>query len=120
MISSCVLLSSFALARLLPPAAIHTDISICVFRTVVGKPCPLCGLTRAFVHAAHGQFDPACQDHPFWYVVATIILVLGVMLAVDAVAGTDSWGRLARAVRPWWPAIILIVAVFGVVRLLTG
>jgi len=120
MISSCVLLGAFPLAWLLPSAVVHTDFSICFFRTVVGKPCPLCGLTRAFVHAAHGQFDLACNYHPFWYVIATIMLVLGVVLAVDAIAGTDAWGRLASAVRPWWPAIILVIVIYGVVRLLAG
>ena len=120
MIWSCVLLGPFPLARLLPPAAVDTDVSICFFRTVVGKPCPLCGLTRAFVYAAHGRFDLACHYHPFWCVVAIAMLVPGVLLAIDAIAGTDASGRLARAVRPWWPAIIVIVAIYGVVRLFTG
>ena len=84
------------------------------------KAKPEDGLTRAFVHAAHGQFDLAWHYHPFWYVAAAIVLVLGVLLAVDAIAGTDAWRRLLRAIGPWWLVIILIVAVYGVVRLFTA
>ncbi len=115
---SCVLLGSFLIAWLLPPKAVHTEFTVCFFRSIVGKPCPLCGLTRSFVHAAHGQFEQAWYDHPFWYLAATIVLIMGVLLAIDAAAGTDLWGRLKRVIRPWWPVIILILAVYGVVRLI--
>ena len=120
MIYSFLFLVPFGLAWLLPPASVHGGISICIFRTVVGRPCPLCGLTRAFVHAAHGRFDLAVGYHPFWYVVAAIMLALGILLAVDAITGTDTWGRLKRTIRPFWPAIVAIVAIYGVIRVIGG
>ena len=34
----------------------------CAFLTLTGQPCPQCGMTRAFVHAARGHLVTA-----FWY-----------------------------------------------------
>ena len=36
----------------------------CPYRQLTGKPCPLCGSTRAFIHAAHGHFRDAISLNP--------------------------------------------------------
>ncbi len=36
----------------------------CPFRSITGRPCPLCGSTRAFIHTAHGHFSDAWKLNP--------------------------------------------------------
>jgi len=37
---------------------------LCLFRNLTGYPCPGCGITRAVVCLAHGQFAEALRFHP--------------------------------------------------------
>lgn len=36
---------------------------LCTIRSVTGYPCPGCGLTRAMVWAAHGEFRESLASH---------------------------------------------------------
>lgn len=45
----------------LPMATLETAPSVCVFRNVLGHPCPGCGMTRAVSAAIHGDFRAAWQ-----------------------------------------------------------
>jgi hypothetical protein len=47
---------------LLPPT--------CVSRTVFGINCPGCGLTRSFIHLAHGDWHSAWQMHRLGWLLA--------------------------------------------------
>lgn len=44
--------------------------SICLFRRGTGIPCPGCGLTRAGVHLARGEWAAAVADHPLALLLA--------------------------------------------------
>jgi hypothetical protein len=51
---------------LFPFSAVGCDMELpgtCIFRNVTGIPCPGCGLTRSFVHLAHGNFMKALEFH---------------------------------------------------------
>src|SRR5215471_1193133 len=51
----------------LPPA--------CVSRQVYGFKCPGCGLTRSFVHLAHGEWSASWQSHRLgWLLMAAVLL----------------------------------------------
>jgi hypothetical protein len=68
----------------------------CAFITVTGQPCPQCGMTRAFVHAARGNLLTS-----FWYSPAGLGLFLW-----SQVAGVLGAVRLVRrdpraAAVPW-------------------
>jgi hypothetical protein len=54
-------------------------LDLCLFKHVTGRPCPTCGLTRAFCHAAQGHWAQSVVYHP-----------LGPPLAL-AVAGWMAW-----------------------------
>ena len=41
---------------------------------IFGIPCPLCGITRAFVSAFCGDFEAAFYYHPLWPVVALVVV----------------------------------------------
>ena len=106
----------FPLAWLVQPVLTQTRFPICFFHAVLNRPCPLCGLTRAFACAAHGQFAQAGQFHPLWALAAGIIIALAVLLTVDGVWETTFVPQLARLLRPLWPLAVLATAAFSVWR----
>jgi hypothetical protein len=82
--------ASFAVARFLPVLSLGYQ---CPLRAAAGIPCATCGMTRAFVHLAHGEVARALAASP-----------LGALLAAAA------WGlallALLRLLVGWrWPAV---------------
>ena len=111
-----VLILLFPLAWLVQPLVTRTRFSICFFHTVLNRPCPLCGMTRAFACAMHGQFAQARHFHPLWPLAAGIIVTLAILLAIDGTWGTSAVPRLARLLRPLWPLAAVVTVAFGVWR----
>jgi hypothetical protein len=46
----------------------------CVCRTALGIPCPGCGLTRSFVHLAHGRWVQSWHAHHLGWLLAGALL----------------------------------------------
>ena len=66
------------------------EYTLCLFRRATGIPCAGCGLTRAFVHLARGEWLAALADHP-----------LAPLVVLELAAGWALWGlALAGRVRP--------------------
>ena len=55
-------------------ALLLLDIYKCPLDYIVGLPCPMCGMTRAFLAALSGDFAGAFYYHPLW-----IIIIIGVV-----------------------------------------
>ena len=72
------------LAGALLPMDAHGPV-LCPFRALTGWPCPLCGATRAFVHAGH--LDGAFVSYGAVWVAAAVALVVA--------------GLAQRRVPPW-------------------
>lgn len=92
--------------------------TICLLRRVADLPCPGCGMTRAFVHLAHGEWAAALADHPLAPAIA-------LQLAAGwAVAGLAVFGRLSPAARrwvnPWLIANVVGLCALWLGRLATG
>jgi Protein of unknown function (DUF2752) len=79
---------------LVPVSAVSGDAVLCPFRALTGVPCPLCGATRAFVHAGH--LDGRWLDYGAVWVVAAVALVV--------------LGLARRRVPAWTLAPVLVVA----------
>ena len=47
----------------------------CPLRMIFGIPCPLCGITRAFLSLCTGHFAQSFYYHPLWPVVIIIAVV---------------------------------------------
>lgn len=54
---------------------IITGIYQCPFRAILGIPCPSCGLTRSYLHAARLDFKNAFYYHPLWPVVGIALVI---------------------------------------------
>ncbi len=78
---------------LLPVAPLLDGPDLCPFRLATGLPCPLCGATRAFVLAGHG--DGRWLDYGAVWVLLAVLLV---------VAGLRGWRLRA------WPGLAVVGA----------
>ncbi|MDJ0835353.1 MAG: DUF2752 domain-containing protein [Acidobacteriota bacterium] len=71
---------------------------LCGFKLSTGFPCPGCGLTRSWVHAAHGDFQGSMAYHHLGWLAmlyaALQALRHGLWLArPDLRANVDKYGR---------------------------
>ena len=82
----------------------------CLFLRLTSRPCPFCGLTRAFAHATHGELREAWEFHALWWLAALTILAVAAALLIDAFAGTGLTGYLQRLWRrASWPLVTMLV-----------
>ena len=85
----------------------------CSWVAAFNTPCPTCGMTTAFTHAAEGDFVGSIRAQPFGFLLAiltgcTFLLSLYVLATGSAVGG-----MLARLWRPrlaWVIAVLLALA----------
>jgi hypothetical protein len=72
----------------------------CLFHRMTGLPCPGCGMTRAFVALASGDWSVAVGAHPFVLIVYPAFALLGAL----ALAPQEWVARVERelALRGRW------------------
>ncbi len=83
---------------------------LCQSRVWFGWDCPGCGLTRSFIHLAHGDIAASLAVHRVGWLVA-LLVVLQVPYRLWAVHSAD--GRPLGQRAPWvivWLLIGLLVA----------
>ena len=116
-----------ALSRWLTPSAAgfgtHTQLGLppCGFLQVFGIPCPACGLTTAFAHAAHFSTRASLAAHPLGLPLFLALCAL----CVRALLGVCGLGSVrAFLTHTAWPRLMLAVALAMLaawsVRLLCG
>ena len=113
-----LLFATFPIAWWLRPLIIEDHIPVCLFRIATTKPCPFCGLTRAFAHATHGEFGLAWESNPLWFLAVALIATLAVLMATDAAAGTDTFDRFMRRLDRWLVPVVVGLTIFGIWRVL--
>jgi hypothetical protein len=69
----------------------------CPLASVLGVPCPGCGLTRATLALAQGDLKGALMLHPLVLVLAPLFIGAVGSAAIGYVRGP----RAARSLRPW-------------------
>jgi hypothetical protein len=90
-----------AIAAAWPLLPVHPEVA-CPLRALTGIPCPLCGMTRAIIAAAHGHAGQSLAFNP-----GGVILLL---LAVVAIV-RPAW--LARLQLPAWSLLAIIGALWA-------
>jgi hypothetical protein len=89
-------------ARLLPPSprgvGTHERLGLppCLFLKLTGWPCPSCGMTTSFAHAARLHFYEALITQPFglmMFFMTALLIPLSCWLAFSGA----SWERIAAA-----------------------
>jgi hypothetical protein len=100
LLSGAVLL----IARLLQPSAqgvgTHEQLGLpsCLFLTLTGIPCPSCGLTTSFAHAARFNFIASLTTQPFG-LVAFFLTVLCIPVSIYLIRRRIDWSDFIHARR---------------------
>ena len=89
-----------ALAWPLLPA--HPSVA-CPLRATTGIPCPMCGMTRAVVAAAHGDIVDSLRFNP----AGIVLLVLAVVLVLRPALARAAW-RI-----PLWATLATVGALWA-------
>ncbi len=84
-----------------PVAPVLGGPALCPLRALTGVPCPLCGATRAFVLAGHGD-GRWLHYGAVWVVLAVLALVAGLALMAR--------GRPVPRPRRAWPGVVAAAA----------
>ncbi|MEP7337375.1 MAG: DUF2752 domain-containing protein [Acidobacteriota bacterium] len=93
---------TLAIARLLHPSAkgygTHQQLGLppCVFFQLTGIPCPSCGLTTSFAHAARLHFYQAFLTQPFG-LIAFCLTVASIPIFAHLIRRRVAWQEAIRA-----------------------
>ena len=106
-----LLLAVLPLAWLLQPWLIGSATTVCLFRTLTGRPCVFCGLTRSVACAMRGRFDAAFDYNPLWIPALAICVAVGLTCLCDALSGSNrlAWWRRLWLKTGWWLAIGVVL-----------
>lgn len=67
--------SIIVLLMLVPSSWVEQGPSVCLIKAVSGHECPGCGMTRALMHAMHGDLAGAWRFNWRWIIVAPLMLL---------------------------------------------
>jgi hypothetical protein len=101
----------------LSPDGIEDGPVICPFRLLTGLPCPGCGLTRAWVYLAHGQWSDSLLANPFGIVSVALVVALVVAVVVARVGRAPAPDLQSLVRRPWLRALLVVWLGFAAVRI---
>jgi len=109
-----VLLGAVGLGLALTPSptgvGTHSQLGLppCGFYVMTGKPCPTCGVTTAFVEAAHGHLGRALVTQPFGCLLF-VLTAGGALALVAALVARRSLSPLMTTYGVVGPVIVLAV-----------
>lgn len=86
----------------------HTQLGLppCMWAAISGKPCPTCGMTTAFAHAAHASPLASIQTQPFGAFLALITATLFWLALHTAATGSRSLAMVGGLLKGWtWWAL---------------
>lgn len=94
------------------------DQVLCLLRALTGVPCPLCGMSRAFIRISHADLAGAVSLH----VLSPAVYLGGILMAVALAGELAGSRRLSLRVLGSPPTLLAIgvgvFAVFWAIRLL--
>jgi hypothetical protein len=93
-----------------------TTETVCAFRTVTGKPCAFCGMTRALSAAIDLDLSHASDLHPLWWLAALCLLALSVVAILDAVSNSNHLGTLSARITGRIGLIAAVVVLTSILR----
>ncbi|WP_427385019.1 DUF2752 domain-containing protein [Janibacter sp. G56] len=108
--------AGLAAAFVLTPAGVDDGPVLCPVRRLTGLPCPGCGLTRSWVHLAHGDLSTALSLNLFGpALMAAVAAFVGYVL-LRLVRGRTPAPAVAPFRSPWTLAPIVLWLAWGAIR----
>lgn len=92
----------------------HTQLGLppCTWAAYLERPCPTCGMTTAFAHAAHLQFWDSIKAQPFGALLAVFSAALFWACAHVAATGSRALAMVGGIFKgwTWWLLGLLFIA----------
>ncbi|HNT33611.1 MAG TPA: DUF2752 domain-containing protein [bacterium] len=96
--------------------------SFCLTRSLLGRPCPMCGLTRSVTCISHLHFEKAMHYHPLGFIIYVGLVVSSLVLLTPACKRERlrTWLRMSSL--DWIPPTLFlsVLFVFGLWRFIWG
>lgn len=85
----------------------HTSLNLpgCTWIVIMDLPCPTCGMTTAFAHAANGDLPASLYTQPLGFLLAIAIgsaLLIGTYVAWTGSRVASMFGALWGRSTGWW------------------
>jgi hypothetical protein len=94
---------------------------VCSFKLMTGRPCPGCGLTRAFCCISHARFGEAFYFNPFSFAFyAGTLLLAAAPLLVWRFPKFTRWMRDSNFLTYALPGLMATMFLWGLVRMFCG
>ncbi|MDT2738768.1 DUF2752 domain-containing protein [Enterococcus canintestini] len=84
----------------------------CPLRAITGVPCPMCGMTRSFIHLAHGDISGAFSYHPLFWVIILLVLLYFISLK-------KAGAQQVLKNKYWWLSIAVLFICVYFIRMMT-
>lgn len=112
-------LTALVIARVWPVPSVTSGEPTCLVRILFNLPCPGCGMTRSWVHLAHGDVLTAFEYNIFGPVgMAVAVGIVGYVLY--AFVRRRPPERLLNLVNPRWLMALLVVwMAYSVIRMIS-
>jgi len=111
------LLLIFPLTGLFHSIIESSQFSLCWFKTITGKPCIFCGLTRSMSCFIRGDFGQAFHYNPFFGIAVVLILLSSAVLIADGIHAPGLTTRLYSLFYPYTWIMIVVAAVLSIIRM---
>lgn len=94
---------------------------VCGFKQITGKPCPGCGMTRAFCAISHARLGDAYHLNPFSFIFYSGALILALWPLLSwKFPKVNHWVENTNLLLYILPGILVAMLVFGAVRMVVG
>lgn len=108
LILATVSLAALVIARAWPVQSVTSGEPTCLIRVLFGLPCPGCGMTRSWVHAAHGDVLTAFEYNLFGPIGMAVAVGL-VGFVVYSFVRRRPPERILSLLNPRWLLVLLVV-----------
>lgn len=82
----------------------------CAWAVWFDKPCPTCGMTTAYAHAAEGSLIDAARAQPMGAILAVLTAAIFWGATHQAIAGSRIGSSVQGWIRPKWLILVFALA----------
>lgn len=119
LVLAAISLVGLVIARAWPVPSVESGDPTCLMRILFNLPCPGCGMTRAWVHTAHGNLGTAFEYNLFGPIGMAAAAGL-VLFTVYSLVRRRPPERLLSMLNPrWLLALIVVWLVYSVIRMIS-
>lgn len=90
----------------------------CMFKSIIGIPCPGCGLTRGFRALFHGNIIEAEKYNILTIPIFIFLIVLGILMLIDIIKKTNKTTELLQILAKHYKLLIIIVIVNWIINII--